>query len=54
MEQYLLVEVPEGMAAVPNLDYFLQKQIDFNSAVMLGLGLVVGILFAYCFFGRWH
>lgn len=50
MEQYLLVEVPEGMAAVPNLDYLLQKQIDFNSAVMLGLGLVVGILFAYCFF----
>lgn len=54
MEQYFLVEVPEGMAAVPNLDYLLQKQIDFNSVVMLGLGLVVGILFAYCFFGRWH
>lgn len=50
MEQYLLVEVPDGMAAVPNLDYLLQKQIDSQAAVILGVGLILGVLFAFCVF----
>lgn len=50
MEQYLFVEVPEGMAAVPNLDYLLQKQIDYQASVILGVGLILGVLFAFCVF----
>lgn len=52
MEQYILIELPDGMAAVPNLDYLLQRQYDFQSAVVLGVGLILGVLFAFCVF-RW-
>ena len=50
--QYYLVEVATGETALPDLDYLIQYNNYYHAAVMLGLGLILGVVIIGFFFPR--
>lgn len=49
MEQYYTIQVATGETALPNFDYLIEQQTNFNATVILALGLMLGVLIAFCF-----
>ena len=48
-QQYYMVQVSTGETALPDFDYLIERQSNFNATVILALGLILGVLIAFCF-----
>lgn len=48
-QQYYMVQVATGETALPDFDYLIERQSNFNATVILALGLILGVLIAFCF-----
>lgn len=52
MQQYYLVEIATGETALPDFNYLIQYQNNYNAAILVGLGLILGAILAMYFRGR--
>lgn len=54
MQQYYVVEVATSETALPDFNYLIQYQNNYNSAILVGLGLIFGVLLVLCIRGWRH